>query len=253
MPETTAAATFEFPIELESDKLRLENPVREMFVHSIIFNRHESSLYFWEHLQCKVSAALFATWILETTLASLENRMDLGISSKVETIRKSYEERAIGIVNHCFHYDKIKCRAMLEKKHASWGKISCVDLAMGAKMKSFISQAACQSISKKTWRGEITYWNSRFKIALAIFLPLLMIPSGMIHFRNKSGHFSEPGKNFSDSEPGKNLCLWDSMKKQPKQFWKFYTAPIIVFCMNTLSYMAFLIIFSWVVLHGEDI
>ena len=271
----------------DADKMKaaLENPVREMFVHSILFNRLESSLYFWENLQCKVFAALFAAWILENTLTSLEKRMDLTFSSKVENIRKSYDERAIGIVNHCFQYDKEKCEIMLKKKHDCWGKISCVDLAISAQTKSFISQAACQSLSKKNWRGKITYSNSRFKIALAIFLPFIMIPF-VIQFRNDPKQEADPqtgtetskkkmdcqtGAKKSTDEPefkdkvsqikAEVKLLWGSFKKQPDKFWKhlkkqperfrsFYTAPMIVFCLNTLSYMAFLIIFSWVVLHG---
>ena len=265
--------------EIQKDKMNatLENPVREMFVHSILFNRLESSLYFWENLQCKVSAALFAAWILENTLTSLEKRMDLTFSSKVEKIRKSYDELAIGIVNHCFQYDKEKCEKMLEKKHDCWGKINCVDLAVGAQTKSFISQAACQSISKKTWRGKITYSNSRFKIALALFLPFLMIPF-VIHFRNEPKRVAEPktdaetskakkdsnpqngskklekedGSQTDDHKPEKN-SLRSFFMRQLENFSKFYTAPMIVFCVNTLSFMVFLIIFSWVVLHGEKI
>ena len=245
-------------------KARLENPIREMFVHSILFNRLESSLYFWENLQCKVSAALFAAWILENTLISLEKRMDLTFSSKVEIIRKSYNERAIGIVNHCFQYDKEKCKDILKKKHACWGKISCVDLAIGAQSKSFISQAACQSISKESWRGKITYSNSRIQIALAIFLPFIMIPF-VIHFRNDSETIEETFKRDVGSQTGAQESTKDSksqitaikldakpfLRKQPGRFSNFYTAPMIVFCLNTLSFMMFLIIFSWVVLHGE--
>ena len=241
----------------KEQKQVLENPVREMFVHSILFNRLESSLYFWENLQCKISAALFAAWILENTLISLEKRMDLTFSTKVETIRKSYDERAIGIVNHCFQYDKEKCEELLKKKHVCWGNISCVDLAIGAQTKTFISQAACQSISKKTWRGKITYSNSRAQIALAIFFPFVMIPF-VIDFRIETKDTADQQKfaNTSNKDSDSQFLASKSeeksfVMKQLEKFSEFYTAPMIVFCLNTLSYMTFLIIFSWVVLHGE--
>ena len=242
---------FNFIQETENNEKKLECPERELFVYSILFNRPEASLCFWENLQCKTSAALFAVWILDCTLQTLESRMDLNLHSRIEEMRQGYEERAIGILNHCYEFDKKKCRKMMQAKHEYWGNRSCIDLALLARTKSFIAQSACQSISKKDWRGDISYWNSRFQIALAILLPPLIIVPLWIHFKPKGDRKSEDDKKSkgeSTSESDEKLIT-----KQLDKFKSFYTAPIVVFSLNAVSYFAFLCIFSWIVLNGETI
>ena len=158
----------------ESISARYSNPEIEMFVYSLLFIRPEASEYFWENTLCKTSAALFAILVCKTILNSSVSRLDMSLQLKIESMLKNYEFRAAGILNSCYDVKVDHCHTILKIKHNRWGNKTCLDLAIQADCREFISQSGCQTLAQEDWYGKLSYRNSFWKILGVTVMPLLM-------------------------------------------------------------------------------
>ncbi len=75
-----------------------------------------------------------------------------------------YEELSIGILNQCQEDNDEQTQKILIREQPSFGKLTCIDLAVVADSKRFIAQTGCQSLLTSIWMGRMQPYNSMFKV-----------------------------------------------------------------------------------------
>ena len=189
---------------------RKRQPHIDLFVYSIVFARSEASEFFWTMLPCKTSAALFAALVLKTILKSTAASLDMDLQCRIEILSKTYEEKAKEIMNNCYKVNAEHCHSMLKVEHDSWGKKTCLDLAIQAHCRSFLAQDGCQTLFRKFWLGEVSDRNHVWKIIGATLLPIFVI---LLLFddddSSEKAKLDDQRKKTSENvnEPQAGICL----------------------------------------------
>ena len=266
-----------------------EDPERELFVYSLLFMRHDMSVYFWEDMPCKTSGALFAILLTKTMMESSAVKVDINLQNAVENMQKDYEQKAIGILNACYAVNSKTSHILLKVQHDCWGKKTCLDLAEKADAKTFIAQSGCQTLVREVWLGKISDRNPTWKIIVAALAPIFVygiwfksdvkkelqnLEINRKHAKEgESSMMSSPDptntsssltrvtggiRNSTDNlvaqESDESLVQVDSLQEEVslvERYQFFYKAPIVTFILNVVSSLVLLILMSYVVITGK--
>ncbi|XP_040534987.1 transient receptor potential cation channel subfamily M member 2 isoform X1 [Gallus gallus] len=198
------------------------DPVRDLLIWAVVQSRKELAEIIWAQSQDCMAAALACSKILKE-LAKEEE--DTDTTDEMLALAEQYEHKAIGVFTECYRKDEERAQKLLVRVSEAWGKTTCLQLALEAKNMNFVSHGGVQAFLTKVWWGKMCVDNGLWRVIVCmLFFPLLY--TSFIAFREK--------------------------KMQPMgcltRFRAFFTAPVVIFHMNILSYFTFLLLFAYVLM-----
>ncbi|XP_039598768.1 transient receptor potential cation channel subfamily M member 2 [Polypterus senegalus] len=231
-----------------------EDPVRDLFIWTILQCRTELAQIVWEQCKDCLASALAASKILKE-LAKEEEDTDR--SEVMESLAEEYEKHAIGVFTECYRRDEERAQKLLTRVSKSWGHTTCVRLALEANDQNFVAQGGVQALLTKIWWGEMAVDTRMWKVLLCmVFFPLIY--TGLLAFRRDEKILKEKARREvtngdimleNPAIPKKRLPL-DKMRLKPltcmSRLKYFYTAPVVVFYWNVVSYFGFLWLYAYV-------
>ncbi|KAM9292276.1 transient receptor potential cation channel subfamily M member 2-like, partial [Gastrophryne carolinensis] len=256
------------------DFQQLEHPVRDLLIWCIVQNRAELADIIWNLAQDCVAGALACTKILKELSKEEEDTENM---EEMKALANLYEERAVGVFSECYRSDDKRAELLLIHASGKWGKTTALELAQESQALLFMSQGGVQMFLTKTWWGKLSVDNGFLQILLCMLL-FPLIYSGLISY---SGLVSSSGlisysvlvssrKGFANSpsslQESSNTQLKRSIRQDPRNLktnhkprrfkpyscmWKlkaFFTAPIVKFYYNVVSYIGFLWLFAYVLM-----
>nr|XP_021142078.1 transient receptor potential cation channel subfamily M member 2 isoform X3 [Columba livia] len=198
------------------------DPVRDLLIWAVVQNRKELAEIIWAQSQDCMASALACSKILKE-LAKEEE--DTDTTDDMLALAEQYEHKAIGVFTDCYRKDEERAQKLLTRVSEAWGKTTCLQLALEAKNMNFVSHGGVQAFLTKVWWGKMCVDNGLWRvIACMLFFPLLY--TSFITFREK--RLQPMG------------CL--------TRLRAFFTAPVVIFLMNILSYFTFLLLFAYVLM-----
>ncbi|XP_072049892.1 transient receptor potential cation channel subfamily M member 2-like isoform X2 [Amphiura filiformis] len=208
----------------------------ELFLWAVISGRENVAEFCWEQVEDPTIAALAATKILRLML-SFERGLD-----RLETLRDTiskYESRATGLIDECYRTDKKLARGIVENCHPHWKDKTTIEMADDADSIDFISHPCCTSKLDDDWYGSLVpslnpWWF--IPLALTVFL----IP---VYNLLKRERFV---LNFKPPQPGTPRKRWH------RRVFSFLQAPVTKFWIYTISYVVFLLFYTYVLLFRFD-
>ncbi|XP_061463652.1 transient receptor potential cation channel subfamily M member 8 [Rhineura floridana] len=209
--------------DIEDVSLIARHPLQALFIWAVLQNKKELSKVIWEQTRGCTLAALGASKLLKS-LAKVKN--DISAAGESEELANEYETRAVELFTECYSSDEDLAEQLLLYSCDAWGGSNCLELAVEAKDQQFIAQPGVQNFLSKQWYGEISRDTKNWKIILCLFL-FPLIGCGFISFRKKP------------TERSKKLFLYYA--------W-FFTSPFVVFSWTVIFYIAFLLLFAYVLL-----
>ncbi|XP_041438825.1 transient receptor potential cation channel subfamily M member 2 [Xenopus laevis] len=231
-------------MRLASDcTLQLEHPVRDLLIWCIVQNRAELAEIIWCQSQDCIVGALACSKILK---ALSKEEDDTESMENMKVLADVYEERAAGVFSECYESDESRAEQLLIRVSSIWGKTTSLDLAQESQGQAFMSQGGVQMFLNKTWCGKLSVDNG----LLAILLCMLLFPliyTGLVMYRNKPlapRSSRRPDINGQMKSPVRSSQTRNCLKK----FLHFFTAPIVKFYYNVVSYIGFLWLFAYVLM-----
>ncbi|XP_021112017.1 transient receptor potential cation channel subfamily M member 2 isoform X1 [Heterocephalus glaber] len=198
------------------------DPVRDLLIWAIVQNRRELAGIIWAQSQDCIAAALACSKILKELSKEEE---DTDSSEEMLALADEYELRAIGVFTECYRKDEERAQKLLTRVSEAWGKTTCLQLALEAKDMKFVSHGGIQAFLTKVWWGQLCVDNGLWRVILCMLaFPLLL--TGLVSFREK------------------RLQALGG----PARARAFFSAPVVVFHLNILSYFAFLCLFAYVLM-----
>ncbi|KAB0359104.1 hypothetical protein FD754_003260 [Muntiacus muntjak] len=198
------------------------DPVRDLLIWAIVQNRRELAEIIWAQSQDCIAAALACSKILKELSKEEEDTDSL---EEMLVLADEYEQRAIGVFTECYRKDEERAQKLLVRVSEAWGRTTCLQLALEAKDMKFVSHGGIQAFLTKVWWGQLSVDNGLWRVVLCMLVfPLLY--TGLISFRNQR----------LQAEGGL------------ARIRAFFSAPVVVFHMNILSYFAFLCLFAYVLM-----
>ncbi|XP_062988393.1 transient receptor potential cation channel subfamily M member 2 isoform X1 [Elgaria multicarinata webbii] len=198
------------------------DPVRDLLIWAIVQNRKELADIIWTQSQDCIAAALACSKMLKELS---KEETDTDSTEEMLALAEDYESRAIGVFTECYRKDEERAQKLLIRVSDAWGKTTCLQLALEAKNMKFVSHGGIQAFLTKVWWGKLSVDNGICQVIMCmLFFPLLY--TGLITFREKT------------LQP--MTCL--------NRFRAFFTAPVVIFHLNILSYFSFLLLFAYVLM-----
>ncbi|KAH3714647.1 hypothetical protein DPMN_057336, partial [Dreissena polymorpha] len=183
-----------------------------------------------------------------------------------------YERKAIGVLTECYKKDKKKAHDILIKTlEKPFDKIRPLELAYNYHLKEFMGHDCCQTKLNNIWRGKITvhvrWWKAVMYTVIKDFQFLIKEPE---QEPTNDGPKQEPSMKEQKQELDRRkmnfyLKKYPSSKQQlyhvgilcknqggiihfTDAMYNLYTAPFSVYTFNMVSYVIFVLYFSYFII-----
>ena len=208
---------------LYKDNTRKLFPIRELFFLAVLDHRTNLADLLWKHLnQDFIAASIMASFLMKFISAKLKNHEAMfNLSRQLLERADEYETRAADILEESYEGNPEMAHLLLVRSLDGWDNRTVFSLAFAGEHKHFLMQDCCQQKLIKAWYGAIPGHTNTTKIALGIICPLVV--------------------TYPQVRP---LCSKSVKEFFSIAFHDFYDTPIVKFSTYTISYVAFLCIFS---------
>ncbi|XP_035248591.1 transient receptor potential cation channel subfamily M member 2 isoform X2 [Anguilla anguilla] len=273
MPEDELRITFtqKGPAELQSVPSTcpergaegMWDPGRDLFLWAVLQNRKELAEIAWEQCRDSMCAALAASKILKKLA---QEEVDEGDEAdKMQELADYYEKQAIGVFSECYSHDQQRAQKLLIRISRSWGRTTCLRLALEADDKSFVAHAGVQGLLTQIWCGELAVDNRQWKMLLCmLFIPLIY--TGLLTFRRDEDIHRETQRkermltmdSVTRSSVTSQICDYiEQTELRPltcaSRLVSFFCSSQIKFYWNIVSYFGFLWLFAYVLMMDFQI
>ncbi|XP_078097237.1 transient receptor potential cation channel subfamily M member 7 isoform X2 [Mustelus asterias] len=258
---------------------RFPYPFNELLVWAVLMKRQKMAMFFWQHGEESMAKALVACKLNRSM--SCEAKQSDVVDDTSEELKQSSSEfgqLAVDLLDQSFRQDETMAMKLLTYELKNWSNSTCLKLAVHSRLRPFVAHTCTQMLLSDMWMGRLNMRkNSWYKVILSILFPPAIL---MLEFKTKAemSHIPQTEDahqmNMEDSEHNfqsptdqismevfkeEGLCDHevkheDTTLAKPRRlpltrkFYSFYHAPIAKFWFNTMAYLGFLMLYTYVVL-----
>uniref|UniRef100_A0A8C2MVE7 non-specific serine/threonine protein kinase n=1 Tax=Cricetulus griseus TaxID=10029 RepID=A0A8C2MVE7_CRIGR len=259
---------------------RFPYPLNELLIWACLMKRQVMARFLWQHGEESMAKALVACKIYRS-MAYEAKQSDLvdDTSEELKQYSNDFGQLAVELLEQSFRQDETMAMKLLTYELKNWSNSTCLKLAVSSRLRPFVAHTCTQMLLSDMWMGRLNMRkNSWYKVILSILVPpaILMLEyktkAEMSHIpQSQDAHqmtMEDSENNFHniteeipmevfkevrilDNSEGKNeMEIHIKSKKLPitRKFYAFYHAPIVKFWFNTLAYLGFLMLYTFVVL-----
>uniref|UniRef100_UPI00398E68CF transient receptor potential cation channel subfamily M member 7 isoform X2 n=1 Tax=Pristiophorus japonicus TaxID=55135 RepID=UPI00398E68CF len=259
---------------------RFPYPFNELLVWAVLMKRQKMAMFFWQHGEESMAKALVACKLNRSM--SYEAKQSDVVDDTSEELKQSSSEfgqLAVDLLDQSFRQDETMAMKLLTYELTNWSNSTCLKLAVHSRLRPFVAHTCTQMLLSDMWMGRLNMRkNSWYKVILSILFPPAIL---MLEFKTKAemSHIPQTEDahqmNMEDSEHNfqsptdqismevfkeEGICDHHEVKHEDatltkprrlpvtRKFYSFYHAPIAKFWFNTLAYLGFLMLYTYVVL-----
>ncbi|NXU54640.1 TRPM6 protein, partial [Turnix velox] len=260
-----------------SDSSGFIYPYNDLLVWAVLMKRQKMAMFFWQHGEEAMVKAVVACKLYRAMAheAKQSNMVD-DTSEELKKYSKEFGQLALDVLEKAFKQNEQMAMKLLTYELKNWSNSTCLKLAVSVGLRPFVSHTCTQMLLTDMWMGRLKMRkNSWFKVIMSILLPPTIL---MLEFKSKaemshipqSQDFHQFTWYHGDQSPTSSkdtLSLKDydvekvAQKSDENQvdsgqgnlpgtrkIYEFYNAPIVKFWFHTMAYMAFLMLFTYIVL-----
>uniref|UniRef100_A0A8C5NHK3 non-specific serine/threonine protein kinase n=1 Tax=Gouania willdenowi TaxID=441366 RepID=A0A8C5NHK3_GOUWI len=259
---------------------RFPYPFNELLVWAVLMKRQKMSLFFWQHGEENMAKALVACK-LSRSMGYEAKKSDVvdDTSEELKEYSNEFGTLAVDLLEQSFRQDETMAMKLLTYELKNWSNSTCLKLAVSSHLRPFVAHTCTQMLLSDMWMGRLNMRkNSWYKVILSILVPpaILLLEykskAEMAHIpQSQDDHqmtMEDSEHNFQsiaediqmdvfketrthDHVESKNeLETHVRSRKLPltRKIYAFYHAPIVKFWSNTLFYLGYLMLYTYVVL-----
>ncbi|XP_050956677.1 transient receptor potential cation channel subfamily M member 7 isoform X2 [Labeo rohita] len=257
---------------------RFPYPFNELLVWAVLMKRQKMSLFFWQHGEESMAKALVACKLLRS-MGYEAKKSDVvdDTSEELKEYSNEFGTLAVDLLEQSFRQDETMAMKLLTYELKNWSNSTCLKLAVSSRLRPFVAHTCTQMLLSDMWMGRLNMRkNSWYKVILSILVPPAIL---LLEYKTKAemSHIpqsQDAHQSMEDSEHNlqnpediqmdvfKEARLNENAdmkietevhvrsRRLPitRKFYAFYHAPIVKFWFNTLFYICFLMLYSYVVL-----
>uniref|UniRef100_A0A8C7RMP1 non-specific serine/threonine protein kinase n=1 Tax=Oncorhynchus mykiss TaxID=8022 RepID=A0A8C7RMP1_ONCMY len=244
----------------------------DLFVWAVLQRRQQMALFLWQHGEEAMARATVACKLYRAMAYEFrQSNMDDTTGEQLKTYSMDFGQLAVDVLDRAFRQNERMAMKLLTSEMEAWSHFTCLQMAVSSRLRPFVSHSCTQMLLTDLWTGRLNMRkNSWFKIILSILMPPAIL---LLEFKSQAEMSHVPqsqealqfgwdtGRPEADAEKGS--AWWESCSAPEADtitpvttqcfFWTtrlydFYTAPVVKFWFHTMSYLAFLMLFSYTVL-----
>ncbi|XP_062239027.1 transient receptor potential cation channel subfamily M member 6 [Platichthys flesus] len=284
-PDVSSGSSREITLTpgLEDPPLLVPFNFNDLFVWAVLQQRQQMALFLWQHgeealARATVACKLYRSMAFEARQSSLDDN----ITERLKAYSIEFGQLAEDVLDCAFRQNEQMAMKLLTSEMEAWSHFTCLQMAVSSCHRSFVSHSCTQTLLTDLWTGPLKIRkNSFLKIILSLLLPPAVI---LLEFKSKAAMCHVPQSHEAmlfgfdtvksvpahegtdhmgsrDAERGPSFhdkCLSPVSETVSsvnmhclswiKRLYEFYTAPVVKFWFHTVFYLAFLMLFSFVVL-----
>ncbi|KAM6931406.1 transient receptor potential cation channel subfamily M member 6 [Xenentodon cancila] len=255
----------------------------DLFVWAILQQRQQMALFLWQHEEQALARAIVGCKLYRSmAFEARQSSMDDNIAERFKAYSLEFGQLAVDVLDCAFRQNEQMAMKLLTAEMEAWSRFTCLQLAVSSCQRPFVSHSCTQTLLTDLWTGPLNMRkNSFMKIILSLLLPPAIL---LLEFKSKAEMCHVPqtheailfgldsvksapateGSDHTDNQdpergfPFDDKCLGPVSETLSavtvqwlswiKKVYDFYTAPVVKFWFHTTSYLAFLMLFSYVVL-----
>ncbi|XP_054587961.1 transient receptor potential cation channel subfamily M member 1 [Nothobranchius furzeri] len=248
---------------------RFQYPFHELMVWAVLMKRQKMALFLWQRGEEAMAKALVACKLYKAMAhESSQSELVDDIYQDLENNSKEFGQLAYELLDQSYKHDEQLAMKLLTYELKNWSNSTCLKLAVAAKHRDFIAHTCSQMLLTDMWMGCLRMGKSNsLKVILGIILPPAIL---LLEFRLReeaSHHSSKQNSNDKtkddeklnkDTAPNADVVSKtgdeeENLKKNSKvpvgkKIYEFYNAPFTKFWFNTISYLAYLMLYNYIIL-----
>ncbi|XP_067871310.1 transient receptor potential cation channel subfamily M member 1-like [Heterodontus francisci] len=243
---------------------RFTYPYHELLVWAVLMKRQRMALFFWQHGEEALAKALVACKLYKamSNECSGSELVD-DISQDLDNNSKDFGQLAVDLLDQSYKHDEQVAMKLLTYELKNWSDSTCLKLAVTAKHRDFIAHTCSQMLLTDMWMGRLHMRkNPGLKIILGIIFPpaiLFLEFKGSDDLSYEATGDNEQGKEKEEdndanteavSRKGDEEDGMENHRSIPigRKIYEFYNAPIVKFWFHTMAYLAYLVLYNYVIL-----
>uniref|UniRef100_A0A8C3EPT5 non-specific serine/threonine protein kinase n=1 Tax=Corvus moneduloides TaxID=1196302 RepID=A0A8C3EPT5_CORMO len=233
-------------------------PYNDLLVWAVLMKRQKMAMFFWQHGEEAMVKAVVACKLYRAMAheAKQSNMVD-DTSEELKKYSKEFGQLALDVLDKAFKQNEQMAMKLLTYELKNWSNSTCLKLAVSVGLRPFVSHTCTQMLLTDMWMGRLKMRkNSWFKVIMSILLPPTIL---MLEFKSKAEMSHVPqSQDFhqlwyhGEQSPvsSKETLVNGAQGNLPgtRKIYEFYNAPIVKFWFHTISYLAFLMLFTYTVL-----
>uniref|UniRef100_A0A8C3EMX8 non-specific serine/threonine protein kinase n=1 Tax=Corvus moneduloides TaxID=1196302 RepID=A0A8C3EMX8_CORMO len=231
-------------------------PYNDLLVWAVLMKRQKMAMFFWQHGEEAMVKAVVACKLYRAMAheAKQSNMVD-DTSEELKKYSKEFGQLALDVLDKAFKQNEQMAMKLLTYELKNWSNSTCLKLAVSVGLRPFVSHTCTQMLLTDMWMGRLKMRkNSWFKVIMSILLPPTIL---MLEFKSKAEMSHVPQSqdfhhlDMDSSELGTSHFILDGAQGNlpgTRKIYEFYNAPIVKFWFHTISYLAFLMLFTYTVL-----
>uniref|UniRef100_A0A8C7HBQ9 non-specific serine/threonine protein kinase n=1 Tax=Oncorhynchus kisutch TaxID=8019 RepID=A0A8C7HBQ9_ONCKI len=255
---------------------RFPYPFNELLMWAVLMNRQKMSLFFWQHGEESMAKALVACKLCRS-MGYEAKKSDVvdDTSQELKDYSNEFGTLAVDLLEQSFRQDETMAMKLLTYELKNWSNSTCLKLAVSSRLRPFVAHTCTQLLLSDMWMGRLNMRkNSWYKVILSILVPPAIL---LLEYKTKAEMSHIPQSQdahqmtmedkvllnmillqdvFQEAKVDDNVEVKDEAETQvrsrrlplTRKFYAFYHAPIVKFWFNTLAYLGFLMLYSFVVL-----
>ncbi|XP_024151071.1 transient receptor potential cation channel subfamily M member 7 isoform X2 [Oryzias melastigma] len=259
---------------------RFPYPFNELLVWAVLMKRQKMSLFFWQHGEENMAKALVACKLCRS-MGYEAKKSDVvdDTSDELKDYSNDFGTLAVDLLEQSFRQDETMAMKLLTYELKNWSNSTCLKLAVSSHLRPFVAHTCTQMLLSDMWMGRLNMRkNSWYKVILSILVPpaILLLEykskAEMAHIpQSQDDHqmtMEDSEHNFQNLHEDIQMDVFKEARshdhveakhdmethvrsrKLPltRKIYAFYHAPIVKFWSNTLFYLGFLMLYTYVVL-----
>uniref|UniRef100_A0A669PDW3 Transient receptor potential cation channel subfamily M member 7 n=1 Tax=Phasianus colchicus TaxID=9054 RepID=A0A669PDW3_PHACC len=234
---------------------RFPYPLNELLLWAVLMKRQKMALFFWQHGEESMAKALVACKVYRS-MAYEAKQSDLvdDTSEELKQYSNEFGQLAVELLEQSFRQDETMAMKLLTYELKNWSNSTCLKLAVSSRLRPFVAHTCTQMLLSDMWMGRLNMRkNSWYKVSVITFYCWRKNDQQNIYLDGKENMCLNVFKEVRilDSTTEKHDMETPAKPKRlpiTQKFYAFYHAPIVKFWFNTLAYLGFLMLYTFVVL-----
>ncbi|KAH3873247.1 hypothetical protein DPMN_036477 [Dreissena polymorpha] len=233
----------------------------DMFYFAILLNRYKVADLIWKSVDDPIAAALLAYRILKALDEIVQVEAEAELSDALRSQALTYQDRAYDLLSECHERNKNLTHQLLVRSlEKPLQNHTLLSFAESNGLMKFMGHTSCQTKLSEIWRGHMALHTQWWKIAVGIVFPFLfVIGKTKIQFTTRKSIWSSGTEEEDVEDKYKthktldrrlydvDLCGAHETTAMKDALFYFYSAPVTLFALNTISYIMLLLVFSYFV------
>ncbi|CAG0904044.1 unnamed protein product, partial [Darwinula stevensoni] len=213
------------PSDNYGNRTKFDDPTMELFIWAVLGNYVDVAEFVWDRCASPITCGIVAATIYHGLYSSVKAD-STHLKEFYEACKKRFEGLAVSVTDICYEMDRDKAMGVIERRNEQWGGMSTLEVALIGNGRTFIATQCAQESIDQSWRRGMKS-ASTASVLFAILFPFVVW--------TRLFEFLPLGDTGGELTPFQKILT-------------FYKAPITKFAGNTLSYVFFLLLYSYMIL-----